>query len=274
MLRALALPDVHFGWIWRRKRPPPDELAAEVRGNVLDRDRARVQVALEAVELRHEIPVELGLEVAQRGLGRLAIDGLSRWVSRPSACGWSRARRGAPCRRLAATTSNRRWMSARAWRSRSTSTGLERPIADRGHQGREVLMMAIFSAWPSGITRSDRVDLGDRRQGLEGALLLRAARPVWWPREGVEAGAAGAGEDAPLPDHRFRPLGLQVEQVVVEGDRGQRPEGEHRRDPPMRRARSGVAREPVEEGHVNAARAAGRAGSGAAGAPSGGGRRA
>jgi hypothetical protein len=77
LLGALALPDVHVRVDLEEEAPVlPHELSAEVGRDVLDRDRAWVQVALQAVELRHEIPVELRLEVAQRGFGRLAVDGL------------------------------------------------------------------------------------------------------------------------------------------------------------------------------------------------------
>src|SRR5262249_8734313 len=76
LLRARALPDVDLGLDLEEEAPVlAHELPPEVGGNVLDGDRPRVQVPLQAVELRHEVPIELRLQIAQRRLRRVAVDG-------------------------------------------------------------------------------------------------------------------------------------------------------------------------------------------------------
>jgi hypothetical protein len=51
-----------------------DELAAKLVGDVRQRDGLRLEVPLERVELVHEVPVELRLQVGEGRLGHLAVD--------------------------------------------------------------------------------------------------------------------------------------------------------------------------------------------------------
>ncbi len=115
-----------------------------------------MQVALQAVELVHEVAVELGLEVGERGLRDLAIGRPQALHEDASAVSRSCSDLGGQGlgRLASAARSKRRLRSRSAWVSRSRSTGLERPTRTGATSGAKLLMIAIFSACSSGITRS------------------------------------------------------------------------------------------------------------------------
>ncbi len=198
-------------------RSAPTNLRRSSSGTSASGDRPRVQVALERVELVDEVPVELGLEVRQRGLGDLALG-----VRQPAdqrvglvaeLRGSRREARRRPPRRRGRSGAG---ASPRAWSRRSMSTGLERPMRTGATSGAKLLMISIFSACSSGIRRRT-----ESTSDTEGSFSKASCfRPQLLERPGggeaVEARAAGGGEDAPLPGHRLGALGLQVQQVVVE----------------------------------------------------------
>ena len=122
---------------------------------------------------------------------------------------------------------------------------------DRGDERREALDDGGLLPLPIRDHAHHRVDLGDRGQALERPLL----RPELIERGGggqrIESRAAGAGEDAPLPNDGLCALGLQIQEVVIEVERRQGPEGEARGDPGGHEHGDGVVRDPVEDGDVD-----------------------
>ena len=175
LLGALALPDVHVRVDLEEEAPVlADELAAELGGDVLDRDRARVQVALEAVELRHEVPVELApagsSARARPSRGRSVLQPLR--SERPSARGWLASSAGSLLPASAATTSNRRLMSAQRLAEPLEVHRARAADPDRGHQGGEGLDDGDLLRLVIGDHAQHRVDLGDRRQAARRRACL------------------------------------------------------------------------------------------------------
>src|SRR5262245_50028107 len=150
----------------------PHELAPKLGGDVLDGHGARVEVPLEAVELRDEVPIELRLQIGEGGLRGLAIHGLEPLQER---------RRLLPNRldlrrHLALRLGHYDVEAPLDVRERlAQPLQIDRtrpPDTDRRDQWREALDDANLLGLLVGDNPDDRVDLGHGGELLEGALLL------------------------------------------------------------------------------------------------------
>ena len=256
-----------------------DELRAKLGGTSAIVIGRGCQVALQAVELRHEVAVELGLQVGQRGLGGLRGSALASCritaaVVSAAACEVL----GRACSPASAATMSSRRLSV-GERCRETIE-VDRARAadpDRRDQRREALHddRDLLGAGPSGMTRSTESTSETRRQGARTpCCFCRSSSSVAAEASALKPERPVVGEDAPLPDDGLGAHRLQVQQVVVEA----RPSGSAQTRPPSAIAGHdehglGIAREALERRARACARADARAGSARADGRRGGDRR-
>ena len=224
------------------------ELASELLRHILDGHHPGIQVALHAVELGHEVPVELGLEIGERRLRRLPVGGgeltehgRGLLAEGHEVLGQLVARLGRHHVEPPLDVGERLTEAVEVHRARAADP-------DRRQQRREALHDGDLLRLIVRDDVQDRVHPGDRGQALEGLLLLPELVEGGRRGEGVEARAAGVGQDAPLPDDGLGALGLQVQEVVIEADRGQRPDRERGGDRHDHEDGRGIAGELVEHG--------------------------
>ncbi len=227
-----------------------DELPAELLRHVLEADRPGLEVSLEGVELVHEIRVELGLEVGERRLGQVGLGGAQFFEEHPDLApdafdlllrlGVGRlggCQVEAPLQRL------------KGRREALKVHGLGHPDPHRSHERREVPDDLDLLRLVVGNEEEHAVHLGHRGQPREHVVLSPQLVERVGRGQPGKPRASGLGQDLLLPDDRLGAFRLEVQKVVVEADRGDRPEREGGEEAGRHEDALGIPGEPLQQRH-------------------------
>ena len=250
--RARAFPDVQPGVDLEEQAPVlADELPPQLVRQIAERDRRRPDGELEPSPLLGEVVRDARLELGERGLDSAPVA-----RPEPRKKGGRRSRHDEDLLREAVPP------APRAREIQPALQGVEcrdepiqierawRTHADAVRHGSQALEQRQLLGLAIRHHREHALDVRDGGQALERPLLRLELRDRPGRRERGEPGAARAGGDLPLPDHRLGAVRLEIQQVVIEAHprRGpQRGSGHQHRggDDGLR-----IAHEPFQRGDV------------------------